>query len=112
MKLSLSVFLACSFAVLGQQQQITKTNGWIADSACGAKHAGTPNVTCVRKCLESGAKPVLVDDQTKQVWAIENPDAVSAHLGQHVTVSMFRDDARKSIHITGVTMLADQGKAK
>ena len=41
---------------------------------CGAKHAGT-GADCVKKCIEGGMTPVFVDEG-KQVWTIDNPDAV------------------------------------
>ena len=38
----------------------TTSTGWISDSMCGAKHAGT-GADCVKKCIEGGMKPVFVD---------------------------------------------------
>ena len=45
---------------------------------CGAKHIGS-GAACVKKCIEGGMKPVFVDAE-KQVWAIDNPDAVKDFL--------------------------------
>ena len=45
---------------------------------CGAKHMGT-GADCVKKCIQSGMKPVFVDTE-KQVWSIDNPDAVKDFL--------------------------------
>src|ERR1700683_1048341 len=50
----------------------SQITGYISDSMCGAKHAGT-GAACVKKCIEGGMKPVFVDDSKKQVWAIDNP---------------------------------------
>ena len=79
-----------------------KLNGYISDSMCGAKHAGS-GAACVKKCIkEMGSTPVFVDDAKKEVWTIDNPDAVKDYYGDHVTVSATADDAKKSVHIDSV----------
>ncbi len=65
---------------------------------------------CVKKCIGGGAKPVFVDDAKKQVWTIDNPDAVTSHYGHHVAVQATVNPAEKTVHIASVTMLKDQGK--
>jgi len=90
-----------------------KLAGWVSDSQCGADHASKgPNPSCVSKCIKEGAKPVFVDDARNNVWTIDNPDAVKGHYGHHIQMTGTEDPAKKEIHITGVTMLADQGTAK
>jgi hypothetical protein len=78
----------------------TTSTGWISDSMCGAKHAGT-GADCVKKCIEGGMKPVFVDT-SKQVWSIDNPDAVKAFYGDHVTVKGTEDAANKSMHVESI----------
>ena len=46
-------------------------------------------------------KPVFVDSD-KQVWAIDNPDAVKAFYGAKVTVTATEDAANKSVHIESI----------
>ena len=77
-------------------------NGWISDSMCGAKHAGSGS-ECVKKCIEGGMTPVFVDEGKKQVWAIDNPDAVKSFYGSHVTVRASTDADKKSVHIDSIT---------
>jgi len=90
-----------------------KVAGWVSDSQCGVDHASKgPNPSCVAKCIKEGAKPVFVDDARNNVWTIDNPDAVKGHYGHHIQMTGTEDPAKKEIHITGVTMLADQGTAK
>ena len=60
-------------------------NGYISDAMCGAKHAGS-GAACVKKCIAGGEAPVFVDEAKKEVWTIDNPDAVQAFYGDHVTV--------------------------
>jgi len=78
----------------------SKITGWISDSMCGAKHAGS-GADCVKKCIEGGLKPVFVDDK-KQVWSIDNPDSVKDFYGDHVTVTVTADAANKSVHVDSI----------
>jgi hypothetical protein len=102
MKRSVFVLAAlCALAVvMAQAAGSTTSTGWISDSMCGAKHAGTGS-DCVKKCIQSGLKPVFVDPD-KQVWAIDNPDAVKDFYGVHVTVTATEDAAHKSMHIESI----------
>ncbi len=79
----------------------TQITGYISDSMCGAKHAGS-GADCVKKCIEGGMKPVFVDDAKKEVWSIDNPDAVKNFYGDHVTVSATANASAKSVHIDAV----------
>jgi hypothetical protein len=85
-------------AIAADSTQIT---GYISDSMCGAKHAGT-GAACVKKCIEGGMKPVFVDDAKKEVWSIDNPDAVKDFYGDHVTVKATADASAKSVHIDAI----------
>jgi len=82
----------------------TKINGWISDSMCGAKHAGS-GAACVKKCIEGGMAPVFVDEAKKAVWKIDNPDAVKGFYGGHVTITATADEAAKSVHIDSIAEL-------
>jgi hypothetical protein len=76
-------------------------NGWISDSMCGAKHAGS-GAECVKKCMEGGSSPVFVDEEKKQVWTIDNPDSVKSFYGDHVTVQATADADKKTVHIDSI----------
>jgi hypothetical protein len=81
----------------------TSINGWISDSMCAAKHAGTGG-QCAKKCIESmGAKPVFVDEAKKEVWQIDNPDAVKGHYGEKVTISATTNADTKTVHVDSIT---------
>jgi heme A synthase len=82
----------------------TKINGWISDSMCGAKHAGS-GAACVKKCIDGGMAPVFVDEQQKAVWTIDNPDAVKGFYGDHVAVTATQDAAKRSVHIDSIASL-------
>lgn len=101
MKRVLSVAAFCALAVLvAQAANSTKVTGWISDSMCGAKHAGSGSA-CVKKCIEGGMKPVFVD-QNKKVWSIDNPDAVKNFYGDHVTVTATVNTGANSVHVDSV----------
>lgn len=91
-----------TFGAVAASAADSKTiNGWISDSMCGAKHAGSGS-ECVKKCIEGGMSPVFVDEAKKQVWTIENPEAVKSYYGDHVTVKATADASKKSVHIDSI----------
>ena len=110
MKLFVVVLALSTVPALAADMSAAKVSGYISDSMCGAKHNGSaPNVACVKKCIGGGAKPVFVDDANKAVYTIDDPDSVKGHEGHHVSVVAKTDDSAKTIHISKVSMLADQG---
>ncbi len=112
MKLFLAVLALSTLPAMAADTSAAKVSGYISDSMCGAKHNGSaPDVACVKKCIGGGAKPVFVDDANKTVYTIDDPDSVKGHEGHHVSVVAKMDDSAKTIHITKLSMLADQGKA-
>jgi hypothetical protein len=62
-------------------------SGCISDSKCGVKGASSSHLACAKKCIGAGEKPVFVADKDQKVVAIDNPDAVSSQVGQHVEVT-------------------------
>lgn len=97
-----TVILVSSFAALtARAADSTSINGWISDSMCAAKHAGT-GAACVKKCIAGGDTPVFVDEAKKAVWTIDNPDAVKGYYGDHVTIKATADSDKKSVHIDSI----------
>jgi hypothetical protein len=88
-------------AIAARAADSTKINGYISDAMCGAKHAGT-GAACAKKCIEGGEAPVFVDEAKKEVWKIDNPDAVKGFYGDHVTVTAKADEGKKSVHIEAI----------
>src|SRR5512147_3051066 len=84
--------------------------GYIVDSKCGAKAAHEGNEACTKKCLEAGAKPVFVDDNTKEVLNISNPDAIKGHEGHHVTITGAVENG--SVKVENVEMAAAKSDDK
>ena len=99
--LALLIVVFSFAAVAANAADASKINGWISDSMCGAKHAGS-GAACVKKCIEGGMAPVFVDEAKKAVWTIDNPDAVKSYYGSHVTVSATADAGNKTVHIDSI----------
>ena len=93
--------LVVAFSAITAKAADTTINGWISDAMCGAKHAGS-GAACVKKCIDGGEAPVFVDEAKKEVWTIDNPDAVKDFYGDHVTVTAAADASKKSVHITSI----------
>ena len=95
--------LACSSMTALAADKPAKMKGYISESQCGASHnSAAPDEACVKKCISGGAKPVFVDAK-KDVWSIDNPDAVTDDYGKAVTVMATSDDSNKSMHIVTVS---------
>ena len=78
-------------------------NGWISDSKCGVKGANAGAEACTKKCIEAGAKPVVVTDTDQKVLTVDNPEALKEHYGHHVAVTGHIDGDK--IHVDSVKML-------
>jgi len=104
--LAVATLSLLSFASVASFAAETKLDGWISDSMCGAKHAGT-GAACAKKCVDGGSSPVFVDSAKKEVWAIDNPGAVKDSVGKHVKLTVTVDPSAKSVHVTQVAVLAD-----
>ena len=71
-------------------------SGWASDESCGRVHTTPGNESCVAKCLRGGAsvghpewlrqRLVLVSDDGKTIWFVENPDTLIKQAGLHVLV--------------------------
>ena len=102
-KILAALVVAATFsAVAANAAGSTKISGWISDSMCGAKHAGSGSA-CVKKCIEGGMQPVFVSEKDKSVYKIDNPDAVKNYYGSHVAVTATVDQSSKSVHIDSVS---------
>lgn len=96
-----SLVVALSFAAVAGAADSATTTGWISDSMCGAKHAGS-GAACAKKCVSGGMSPVFVDESKKEVWKIDNPDAVKDFVGAKVTITAKSDADNKSVHIDSI----------
>lgn len=97
------VFMVASVSWAGDESQTVK--GWVSDSQCGAKGANAGAADCTKKCVEKGAKLVVVTDGDQKVLTADNQDALKGHEGHHVEVTGHVD--KDSIHVNSVKMLAE-----
>ena len=104
---SLALFMVVG-ASAGEKGKATSINGWVSESGCATKHAGPGGEACVKKCIEKGAKMVFVSDADKSVWSVDNPEALTEHLGHHVTIEAHVNAEAKSVHVAKVTMMAEK----
>lgn len=95
------IAVVLAFAPISAMAADSTINGWISDAMCGAKHVGS-GAACVKKCIEGGESPVFVDEAKKEVWAIDNPEAVKGYYGDHVTVQATADAGKKTVHIVSI----------
>jgi hypothetical protein len=105
MKNAVAILLLCSSSAFAADMgaKPMKLMGYIGDSKCAATHnSSAQDAECVTKCIAGGAKPVFVDDDKKQVWAIDNPDAVKDVEGKPVTVLATADSSAMTVHIAKV----------
>ena len=110
MKTQIGIVLAMVVSLSGIDANRSTLSGWVSDESCGRSHVKPGNESCVAKCLRGGAsvghpewlpqRMVLVSDDGKTTWIVENPDALIAQAGQHVLV-----DVRSGQHANGVRIL-------
>jgi hypothetical protein len=91
---------AMAFDDMGKSATV---NGWVSDSKCGAKGANAGAEACTKKCLDAGAKMVIVTDKDQKVLTVDNPDALKDHVGHHIAATghVMGD----SIHVDSAKML-------
>jgi hypothetical protein len=99
--MGLSLLFVLSFSIFAEDA--TTVKGWVSDSMCAAKGAKAGHDACMKKCLDKGAKEVVVNDADGKILNVENPDALAGHQGHHVAVT--GHVTGDSIHVVSVKML-------
>jgi uncharacterized protein (AIM24 family) len=94
------ILMVASVSFAGDAQTV---NGWVSDSKCGVKGANAGAEACTKKCIAAGASAVVVTDTDQKVLAVDNPDALKGHEGDHVAVTGHVDGDK--IHVDSVKML-------
>jgi len=101
--LAVCFVLALSALAFDDMGKSSTVNGWVSDDKCGAKGAHAGAEGCTKKCLEGGAKMVIVTDKDQKVLTVENPDALKGHEGHHIAATgSVKGD---SIHVDSMKML-------
>jgi hypothetical protein len=90
--------------------------GWVSDGHCGAQHMKTGGAACVRKCI-AGAEHVNPEwkpggmvfvTEDKQLWKVDNPDALWGHESQQLEVLATRNAEKKSIKVEKIVAVRRQ----
>jgi type 1 fimbria pilin len=103
----LAVLLTIAGITRAADEKTMTWTGYISDSACGVKNAGTAaGKQCTLQCLkQKNASLVFVDAKSKKVMKIVNQDSVNTDkdLGMEVNVTgkMMEGD---TIHVDKITM--------
>jgi hypothetical protein len=108
-KLSLIVLALCVTAGMalahdhaGKDKKDKSMTAWVADSHCAAKHAKPGGEKCVARCIEGGAKMVLVTPDGDSVLTVSDPEKLSGHLGKLVKVEGSVNQEEKTIEVASV----------
>ena len=99
--LLVAICISFMFAGVTLAADATTVNGYVSDSVCGAK--GKTSAECTKKCLDKGAKMVVVTDEDEKVLTVDNPKALEGHEGHHVAVT--GKVTGETIHVDSVKML-------
>jgi hypothetical protein len=89
--------------------------GWVSDERCGDLHTKPGGADCVRKCMRGGAsvghpewlpqRMIVVADQGKKIWFVENPEVLTGKEGEHVRIIGELHRKQKSVHVEKATNL-------
>ena len=106
--------LACCFVsglALAKQTDAVNSGEWsgvIINGGCTADEAFSENPKCTAKDVP-GAKLVLYDDTTRQIFVLDPQEPAAGHLGDSVTVSGTVEG--DTLHVVSVKTLTDIGLA-
>jgi hypothetical protein len=99
-----------SAASAGEQPKAALVVGWVSDGHCGTKHMKTGGAACVRKCIAGAVhvnpewKPggMVFVTEDKQLWKVDNPDALWGHESEQLEIEATQNAEKKSIKVARV----------
>lgn len=79
-------------------------SGVISDSMCGRNHTGMGDLgkdpaNCTKQCVERGAKYVLVDEKSGDIYNLSDQSKAADFAGKTVSIAGHIDPAEKAIHV-------------
>lgn len=97
----------------GEAARPTKVVGWVSDGHCGAQHMKTGGAACVRKCIAGAVhvnpewKPggMVFVTEDKQLWKVDNPDALWGHESRQLELLASVDAEKKSLRVQKVVRI-------
>jgi hypothetical protein len=102
-KILIMVFSVMLLASLGGWARASSQKNEKSSSTATAK------ATNIMGTVSSDGKTFVADKDNKS-WTIDNPEAVKAHEGHHVSLNANADTATDTLHVNSVKMLG-KGKA-
>jgi hypothetical protein len=93
-----------------EETKPTRVVGWVSDGHCGAKHMKPGGAACVRKCIAGAVhvnpewKPggMVFVTEDKQLWRVDNPDALWGHESRQLDILAAVDGEKKSLKVVKV----------
>jgi hypothetical protein len=108
------VALVAGFALAGDEAKAAgksiSINGWITDSFCANEAVSEKTKECALKCLEKGAKLVLVIPDSKKSYALDDQKLAKEHLGHEVKVTGTVDETAGSIKVDKIEAATQEKK--
>ena len=85
--------------------------GWVSDSGCALPRASAGKYTatnpdCARQCVKAGKPIVLISQEMKSVFTIENPEVLKSQVGNKVRISA-RPTGAHQLHVNSVVFLEE-----
>jgi hypothetical protein len=85
--------------------------GWVSDSGCARARASAGKFTatnpdCARRCIKEGKKIVLISQERKTVFAIDNPEVLRSQVGNKVRITASSKGAQL-LHVDALTFLEE-----
>ena len=84
--------------------------GWFGDENCSKPHVtngplGPPGRECTRECIRKGVPVVFIDEGSKTLYRVDNPEVTRDQESHHVEITGTADEEKHTIHVTSVKVL-------
>ncbi|MCI0352395.1 MAG: hypothetical protein L0Z53_23505 [Acidobacteriales bacterium] len=105
--LTVALVLLLGVVASGKSNQAVTMTGWVSDGHCATKHMKAGGEACVRKCI-AGAEHINPEwkpggmvfvTEDKQVWKVDNPDALWGHESRLVRIYAVPNEEKRSIKV-------------
>ena len=84
--------------------------GWFGDENCSKPHVakgpvGPPGRECTRECIRKGVPVVFIDEGSKTLYRVENPEVTRDLESDHVEITGTIDADKQTIRVASVKVL-------
>jgi len=93
-------------------ESTTTWTGWFSDMGCAESKVKSGNIgpngtNCVKKCLNQGATPVFISEQTKAMYEVKDHPRVIEDVGYHVELTGVVNEKANTIAVRSVKRLSE-----